>query len=401
MAGKKARCICGTVVRLGKRDSHQPASKRTPRILEPDNLLDVDLLGNEMLGDQLLGGDLRRSGSLPSGPGRAKPMIRKPGHQKPAGPIMPRPNPAKSESKPAKIDRIPTRSETKPDPITGPGPNSRPHRTPPEVPLTVSVSKSASRQRSKRPLFEQSYGDLDEILSGAGDASPLVARPSPVETGEREVSSQISSVSTGPVSVTRKSSTPGFFAALGSATLAFWFGLLVVGARFEPVNWLLLSGFSSHLRSVFFATLGVSEIPTSFRIMFVVLGWLLWGVAVVMILTALTQFVNAFAKLLTDRQPASWSDGMAGALGVSAMFLLVAIVFCQAWFATREHQAFNVYEQPFAAQGERLENITLLREKIDSRNRSFTTTMMIGATVPVAIFALSMLRLFTKPADEP
>ena len=83
------------------------------------------------------------------------------------------------------------------------------------------------------------------------------------------------------------------------------------------------------------------------------------------------------------------------------MFLLVAIVFCQSTFTKHEQRALDVYEQPFANEGERLENVTLLRAEIDKRNRSFTTSMLVGATVPMSIFALSMVRLFTKSSDEP
>lgn len=169
----------------------------------------------------------------------------------------------------------------------------------------------------------------------------------------------------------------------------------MVTSRFSIVDGILLQGFSDHLRSVFTASFGLAEIPAIYRVLFLVFGWLLWGVAVAMILIAIAQFVNAFVNLLTNRQPAGWSDGFAGALGVSALFLLVAIVFCQSSFANQERRLPDEYKQPFEAEGERLENA-----KIDDRNRSFTTTMLVGATIPMSIFALSMFRLFTESSDE-
>ncbi len=55
LAGKKVRCGCGTVLRVGQLESTTPKKQELPP--QPSNLLDVDLLGDEMLGDELLAGN--------------------------------------------------------------------------------------------------------------------------------------------------------------------------------------------------------------------------------------------------------------------------------------------------------------------------------------------------------
>jgi hypothetical protein len=105
MAGKKARCSCGTVVRLGSRQSTQQVSKTKPRAQKPDDLLDVDLLGDEMLGDRLLGGDLSEPDPSPPISDQTEPIKQVANRVKPAAPRTKRDKSVRSESK---------RSESKP-----------------------------------------------------------------------------------------------------------------------------------------------------------------------------------------------------------------------------------------------------------------------------------------------
>lgn len=418
MAGKKARCRCGTVVRLGSLESPQPKPTYQPPNREPIDLLDIDLLGDEMLGDQLLGDELIKPDHPAPEPTGTTEGRQKPTRQNPKPDKSSSANAQRTKSKPARIRRGPTENvppevdldppgqESKPKPrtesITNSPSKSKSWDAPaPEVSITVSPSKSESNPKSQRPFFDQTYGDLDEILAGAGDASPLMVRPTPADSDESDLNSQNGRASISHPSPKHKSLTLGFLAALCSATLAIWFGLFVASSRFQIVDWFLVSGFSTHLYSVFNVTFGESEVPFMFQIMFAILGWLVWGVAIAMVLTGVGQFVNAFAKLLTGRQLLSWSDGLVGMLGVSAVFMLVAIVVCQASFASQEHLALDAYERPFVAEGERLENVARLRAVIDERNRSFSISMLAGATVPLSIFFLSIVRLFTKSSDGP
>jgi hypothetical protein len=185
------------------------------------------------------------------------------------------------------------------------------------------------------------------------------------------------------------------------AKLAFWFGIFVAVARFQIVDRMLLSDLSRHLQSVNSATLGNSDVPREFQILFVSLGWVLWGVAVALVLVGVAQFINAWVKLLVDRQPLRRADGLAATLGVCGLFLMVAMAFAQASFANHQHRLLDAYELPVVAANERLENVSRLRAEIDAPNKAFTTSLLVGATVPLAIFVFSAVRLFTKSPDAP
>ena len=264
----------------------------------------------------------------------------------------------------------------------------------PEVPLTVSVSQQASSAQSLS--FEQTYCDLEDILDGAGDASPLTTRAPDDQPHYRNPDSPKPVSAPSDQQQSLGFSTPGFIAAVGSATLAFWFGVFIVISKFQLIEWFFLGSFSMHLRSVYSVTFGESDVPQDFGVIFMVLGWLIWSLAVGMVVISIGQFVNAFAKLLTRREPVGWTDGVNGTLGICAVFLLVAIVFSQISFAKQENLALDVYERPFVEAGEHLDNVSLIRKDIEDRNRSFTISMLAVATVPMTVFGLSMIRLYTK-----
>ena len=95
-----------------------------------------------------------------------------------------------------------------------------------------------------------------------------------------------------------------------------------------------------------------------------------------------------------------WADGLASTLGVCAVFLMVGLVFSQSSFSNQQARLLDEYEMPFAVEGEKLENVSRLRDEITAENRSFTTSMLVGAAVPMSIFVLSMVRLFTKSSEK-
>jgi len=407
---------------LGKKQTQGQTKK-------PADLLEVDLLGLEMLGDQLLGGDLGTAPTQPvpteipaksssgkrrkSSTNRASKSDERNSNGKATNGKKPKGRSSGSKAsrseKPKehlRQKREPTGKELEGKELDG-KPGGRPQSEKkkanqrssesarvksvvPQVPLTVKVKDGSGKQaKTDKPLFDQTYGDLDEILESAGDASPLIIKNTPEPAVAEPPTESVRS---------RKgtASSFGFLAALSSATLAFWIGVFIVGSRFQVFEWILLGGFSRHLQSIYSSTFGESKVPSGYSVAFQSMGWILWTVALVMILFAVGQFVNSFIKLLTGRQPLAWMDGLVAASGVAIVFLLLAIVFSQSSFAKYEHRMLDSYEQPVVAEGEHLENVTRLRLLVDDRDRSFTTTMLVACTVPMSIFVLSMVRLFTK-----
>jgi hypothetical protein len=400
--GRKARCGCGTVFRLGKKSDKQ----------DPADLMDVDLLGEDMLGSEMAHSNPVPIQSEPTKRKRASSRRSKTNtgasssgknsdSRKNSAAKSKRRKPNKSRTK-SQVALPPSDTEEQGNPILEPIPDP----PVPQVSLTVQTTEPRSRPpRQQEPIFDQTYGDLDDILEGAGDAKPVVVRPRPepeVDSSTKKMNGQTESKLANSKSITSKltASTIGFLAALLSATLAFWFGLFVASSRFQIINWLLLDRFSVHLHSVYHAIFGESEISSGYALLFQSVGWILWSLAFAMILIAVGQFVNAFFKLITQRQVVPWTDGLAAASGVAVVFLLLGIVFCQSSFAKQEHRTLDAYEQPVVEEGEHLANVTRIREVIDQRDRSFTTTMLVACSVPMLVFIFSMVRLFTKNLEK-
>lgn len=350
LAGKKAKCGCGNVIRL--------SPKPTPTSDDQDNLMSVDLLGDELLGDQLLGGELSNSNEVPE--------------QKPLGPpsvISPIPKPAKRSRKRAK------------EPV-------------PEVPIVKSERrKQRNPAASEGPVFAQTYDDLDSILEGSGDAAPIVARPiAPPQTtqpDEPEVSGS-----------KKKSSTFSFLVALFSATLAFWYGLFLVVSRFSRIDQVFFRGFSQAYHSIFGATFENVEVPSGFESMFVGLGWLIWAMGLCLMVFGAAQFINAFYKTMTNTQIFKWSDGLVATFAVGAVFATVAMLLVQYSFQQDRHKYFDDYEKSALGEdGGHLENIVGLRAEMDAQQTDVRNWLLVGAVLSMTIFILSMARLLFKPPD--
>lgn len=403
--GKKARCPCGAILYL-------ETATKSKQIPPADDLLNVDLLGTDMLVDSpapqapsasVSSNELKKAKTKSQA--NERPRKRTDSNQKKSTSKIRESSKSQSPSRRGaqpessakpKRPRKKSRKSITVDPKPKPGRISAP-----EVSVTLTPSRSGSPTR-QRPVFEQTYGDLDDILSSVGDASPIRVpntREDSLDTTSRQSESKAVS-SGGRPAVQLDSSTAGFLAALVSATLAFWFGLFVVVSRFQSFDSFLLGGFYRHLSSVYSVSFGDGAVPTVFQVAFSLLGWLIWIVAVALTVFAIVQFVNAFTQLLTGRQPVSWADGLTGTLGVVAVFLMVGIVFCEVSFANHELRALDAYEQPFVEEGERLANVARLREIIEDRNRSFVISMLIGAAIPMFVFSLSMVRLFTKTGSS-
>ncbi|MFT5304380.1 MAG: hypothetical protein ACI87E_002527 [Mariniblastus sp.] len=408
LAGKKVRCRCGAVVRLGEnlgKKSGQASisdanatSKSKPSSASSEDLLGVDLLGLEMLGEQLSGGDLGGKNSA---------------QIKQSTPKRPPPMPPKAEQQNAKqqppkrqqLKQVKPKQSKQPR-VEAPSVSLLPRNRVPQVDVEeVSEVSPSSRSNSSgiglpvSSAFGDAYGDLDSILDGAGDASPLRVSPrDETAPSDRDANGTPNGDSADLNARPPKfdSRTLGFMAALASGAMAFGFGLFVCVSRFQLIDLLFINQFSTHLRSVFGGVFGDTELTAGFQTMFLVLGWMLWGAAVLLMLLGAAQFINAFTKLVFQRQIAAWSDGLAAAFGIVLVFLLVALVFSQTSWANHENFILDGYERPVVAEGEHLDVVDRVRGAIDERSRSFTTWMLFAVSIPFSIFVASMVRLFTK-----
>ncbi len=348
LAGKKARCSCGRVIRLGGESSGSQIQNPT----DPERLMSVDLLGDELLGDQLLSGQ---------GESDAKDA---------ATPV---------KSQPRSKEDVPI------------------------VPVAKSRSQSRDqrlRRKSKKPQAVEAFSDLDSILEGVGDASPILARPQVNRERRQNEGAEAGPRATETPRHSIQRSIVGFVAALLSATLAFWFGVFAVISRFEVIDHVILGRLSTTLNSVYRASLGDAEVPARIQTMFVSLGWAFWGVMLLLILFGVAQFCSALFKVVAGRHLFSWCDGLTASLGVVALFLMVCMTFTHISFQRHHHKFFDDYEKSAVAEGGHLENVTVIRGKFDRQQAEIRTDLILSAVISATVFGISMVRLFASSGED-
>lgn len=255
-----------------------------------------------------------------------------------------------------------------------------------EIPITVSVSSPGT----EKPLFQDTYGDLDDILAGAGDSTPLrIPRPQETSVTDKTESTALKSTS-------ETSSPIGVIAGLISATLAIWFGTLIATSKFALIDWPFIRSLSNSLQNVFHVSFGEAEVSTTFNAVFLFLGWTLWLLALALIILGIGQFLNTFIQLLVKAPLLKRIDGLAGICAITILLLMVTLIFTQITFSNGEYQRLESYNLPFGTEEEKLANVIQLQAAEGKRSDSFTNGMLIGAAFPFTIFAFTMLRLFTK-----
>ncbi len=364
LRGKKAKCACGHVVRLGESQSKISDSDSNPL---SDDLMQVDLLGDELLGDALLGDAMlgKRSGAsaVPRDPDQSK-------------------SSTKSENRSLKKQSRSDRDASRPDPS----------------PVEASEIEASRNQpvAAEEPIFNQSYSDLESILDGVGDASPVVVRP-PEPARDRE------SQSGGEAPNKRKGSPVGFLSALLSGTLAVWFGVFAMTSKFKIIHQWLTSGLSQAFHRMYSGNFGsweLNEVNERFETFFMTYGWAFWLVTLCLMIFGATQFLNSLYRLFAKRNFFRSIDGLTATCGVVALFLLVGWIFAQASIERAQHKFLNEYQKTATQDGGELEVVTSLREEIDGQHKLARNWLLVGALVPMLVFVLSMTRLLTLKPDR-
>lgn len=296
----------------------------------------------------------------------------------------------------------------------------------PELDALTLADKPGNKRAVPQPeniaaQFENHYSDLDQILSGTASPDlPFVPRsapstpnsdltsPSPQQNLRRAISpvtrtnprspatATVSSTSSARPSPTRK--TISFVSVILGASLAFWFGALVIAARFTPFEQFPINRFTDSLSQINSASFGSAELSRGLKFGFQVSGWVMFAIAVALIVFAAVQFANAVMQLFVQRQLVRWADGLLASFAVAMTFAIVATLFLHATHTSKLNRELN--QQVLSAGGSLdqpdLPNVQRLRDQYSSEGRQFMTAMLAAAAVPLTVFGCAMTRLFTK-----
>lgn len=277
--------------------------------------------------------------------------------------------------------------------------------------LTTSNAQD-SVDLSSAAVFENSYSDLDDILSGHGSTAPLSATTPPVPEHLPVAAPAIEAKG----AITERNSSPkspakqrpessdgygstgmsvGFIAAFLSGSLATWFSLLVLSSRFTVFQLQPLNRVSQTLHDMSHGTSGDLSLSVGLEHSFVLLSWAIWITAVCLIVLAVAQLVNAFAKLLRGRRLLPGVDGITGLTAVVLLFMLLSTLFIH--FSHMRQLNRELIQNA----GGQLDETTVLGRNAQqiqqthaNHSRQFITSMTAASCVPLCVCLLSLSRVY-------
>ncbi len=189
-------------------------------------------------------------------------------------------------------------------------------------------------------------------------------------------------------------------AAICCSTLAFWFGLLIVMSRFKNIDQFLLRDFTEMIRDINAGRFGSEMMAAELQTGFGVVGWIIWSVALLMMVLSACQFANAILQLFYRRQVLGWVDGFMAAAGIVFIFLAVVTLFLHSSHMTNLKRKLNEQSNQGAVGESNPDNISLISDRYDERSKKFIMVMLVSSMVPMTIFVLSMIRLFLSAGES-
>ena len=268
---------------------------------------------------------------------------------------------------------------------------------------------SDSVDLSSESVFENSYSDLDQILSGHGSTAPV---PTAATTSDRdlflgaEASTASAKKRVAPDAKARQPSeseigyrstgmSVGFIAAFLSGCLAVWFSLLVLSSRFAIFPLQPLNLVSQTLHDMSRGTFGDLSLSAGLERSFILLSWAIWIAAACLIVLAAAQLINAFVKLLRGRRLLPGIDGITGLTAVVLLFMLLSTLFIHF-----SHMRQLNRELVQNAGGQIDEDTVLGRNFLElqsthaKHSRQFMTSILVTSSLPLCVCLLSLSRVY-------
>ena len=353
LIGQQARCRCGAIVDLDPVWDIEKGKPSRPRKSRPDSVKPAKAVKSK-----------KRSSKASSA-------------AKPTGP-----QPAADRSAAARREKQPRKSS----------PNPKSKRPRPVEPSTAQASKSDSDQAQASDQIEaptksaadkvlDSYADLDQILAGGVDRTPLepTRLDSPFELPAKEEAEAARPRRRGMIG-----------AAIGGASgmLAAIVLLVTRVSAFDgtPLGW---SGHAFY--GTYTASYGTGEMTTGFANLLIGYGcWIL----VVAVLTAIASgllLIRVGIRITAGHTKLAWSRGLLATLSVVCLFTLLGLLFLQ----TIHHgnlirnldsfsgsAPFDGFLEPAAGD----ETFHEVREKYASENTDFMIGVLTFAVLPLISF---------------
>ena len=385
MIGQKARCSCGAVVLLVAPDAPVPSIQApTPPVKPPlSPVPQPPPIQTTNPANELQTAKPRREKrrSAKRTKKKSKPLV--------VAPIV-----------------VQTPSQTEPAqplpvaPITVKPVNSQSPVTP------QPVRELGASENAERPIVGDSFADMDDVLSGGIDTSPIRAKestpqiePAPTLPSSASTSyAQASPVRTQPAESKPEDSVVGVIATAVAGVSSLVMGVVLLLPRLAAMEGSALAWLGVPLNSLYEGVYGSAPIDGFFRTPLWALGWLLTLIAPVAIVIGIVLIIRGILQG-TGMTAARWSTRMGAILGVVVLFGLMATLFMI--YAHHDQMADDLLElvpQVANVEGEveLPENVRVAVEENDQVKSRFSFAMMILALFPLTLFLGSIVSMLSE-----
>lgn len=442
MLGQKARCSCGTVVLLVA-DAHAD---------EPELIEDIELLDNneeELLFAQIKEADQTRStpsrlpttppvgatnssrtkkNGSPSGKPSSKVETAKQARDQessrrrvetldneiPEVELKIAEGPQRANQSSRSKDEQPRRQQQPPpqQPSAPKGTSSK-RRLEGQVPAPKKEKLRSPQPVSTKPLMADSFADVDDILNGGVDASPLNPRreSAPPEHSVSNASGEVRSPNAhlrpsiksvhqdqtpSAIGQDAKSESPQFtsFLSLIGGGAGIFFSVLALATRQIPFADSPLEWLGEPMFGMYQAAYGSGAIEGIYKSLFLGLGWMLLVVAIATLITSFFLALRGMIRMVFGKGILGWSRGFSALLGVVGLFTLMAILLTQ--FAHHDYLQAELNRIDGGAVGliQDLENVKLIREQYEMESQRFRFAIYFLASLPGTLFLAATINLF-------
>lgn len=275
-------------------------------------------------------------------------------------------------------------------------------------PQTGNFQAADSVDLSSESVFENSYSDLDKILSGHGSTAPVpttksaanslpeAGRKIPAPDDSSEPSAHESTVKPAPsLSYGSTGMSIGFLAAVLSSCAAIWFSLFVLSSRSSVFLGQPLHFVSQTLHDLNHGAFGELSVSVGLERSFIALSWAIGIAAACLLCLAICQLINAFVKLFRRRHLLPGIDGITGLTAVVVLFMLLSTIFVH--FSHMRQLNRELLQN---AGGQVDENTVLgqnfleLQSTHAKHSRQFMTSILVASSLPLCVCLLSLSRVY-------
>lgn len=247
---------------------------------------------------------------------------------------------------------------------------------------------------ANRPVIADSFGDVDDILNGGVDGSPVRAKPKPNPPAVSTSSLNSKANSTRSGSEPEKTTGPSFggIVSIFGGVAGVCFGAIALATKQLSFSDSPLSWLGEPMHGMYQAAYGHGQVEGMFRALFLSLGWAMILVALVSIVAGLSLAARGLIKIFANSNQFGWSRAFAAIVGVTGLFLVVSILLTQ--YSHNDHLVSQLDNSGAVGLVEEPQQFQRLREQYAEDKESFSIAMLFMASMPLALAVSSAVGLF-------